>query len=116
MVHDCITHRGGKNIFILLHKYYSKYSISDKEDDFLSIFKSRYFNLSLLFPTDKCNFNIAISEIKALSHKCIEYSEVEFHTVQILNEFFFMKVNEVVKSKPYFKPDKSNIQQIEVAN
>jgi hypothetical protein len=43
-------------------------------------------------------------------------SEVEFITVQMLNEFIFMKVEEVAKSKPYFKPDKSNIQQNEVAN
>lgn len=43
-------------------------------------------------------------------------SDVEYYTVQMLNEFLFMKVDEVAKSKPYFKTDKSNIQHNEVAN
>jgi len=43
-------------------------------------------------------------------------SEVEFITVQMLNEFIFMKVDEVAKSKPFFKPDNSQIQHNEVLN
>ncbi len=43
-------------------------------------------------------------------------SEVEFVTVQMLNEFLFMKVGEVVKSKAQFMPNNSQIQNNEVLN
>jgi hypothetical protein len=43
-------------------------------------------------------------------------SDLEFITVQMLNEFIFMKVDEIAKSKPHFKSDNANIQYNEVAN
>jgi hypothetical protein len=43
-------------------------------------------------------------------------SEVEFVTVQMLNEFLFVKVGKVAKSKAQFKPNNSQIQHNEVLN
>ncbi len=43
-------------------------------------------------------------------------SELEYYTVQMLNEFLFMKVGEVTKSKPDFKTEKTKIRNNEMAN
>ncbi len=43
-------------------------------------------------------------------------SDVEYYTVQMLNEFLFMKVDEISKGRNYFKQNNPKIQQIEVVN
>lgn len=43
-------------------------------------------------------------------------SEVEYYTVQMLNEFLFMKVDEVSKGRNFYKQNNPKLQQNEVAN
>lgn len=45
-----------------------------------------------------------------------KHSDLEFETVKMLNEFLFMKVGEVARSKAQFKPNNSQIQHNEVLN
>ena len=43
-------------------------------------------------------------------------SEVEYYTVQMLNEFLFMKVDEVSKGRNHFKQNNPKIQHNEAVN
>ena len=45
-----------------------------------------------------------------------KHSDLELETVKMLNEFLYMKVDEVSNSKNQRKLSNSQIQQIEVAN
>lgn len=45
-----------------------------------------------------------------------ENSEIEFYTVQMLNEFLFMKVGEITSSKPEIETEKPKIRNNQIVN